>query len=309
MTLLILALFFFAASPAFAQEVYKWKDDKGNWNFSHTPPTGKSAEKPLWVDKPIKLPRGLPCEPFKPGEAREPIAYDPGRNSPVAMISAEVKMTDGDAQRARFAWKITVKEVSGRPQVVGGVVKMMDCEMFPIAEESLKLTRLEAYQQIVLTGDTQIIGDRANKVGRYSVGIGTPNAPPQNPSQQTQSRETSLPKADVVVVSSTLRLRASSELWLVGNLQSRLSIRAQCQNCADLDQSTWHAFPGLYDTSRSGGYRAEDLRGFRGTRCSLRQSKRDHRTRDGGVGPVAIREAARCHPRAATSLPPGDEFL
>ena len=130
-------------------------------------------------------------------------------------------MTDGDARRARFAWKITVKEVSGRPQVVGGVVKMMDCEMFPIAEESLKLTRLEAYQQIVLTGDTQIIGDRANKVGRYSVGIGTPNAPPQNPSQQTQSRETSLPKADVVVVSSTLRLRASSELWLVGTIFNR----------------------------------------------------------------------------------------
>lgn len=47
--LLLVLLPVLCASVASAQDIYKWKDDKGQWHFSQTPPTGatKAVQDPL----------------------------------------------------------------------------------------------------------------------------------------------------------------------------------------------------------------------------------------------------------------------
>lgn len=41
---LLLAIILLVPSVSFSQQIYKWKDDKGQWHFSHTPPAGAKTE-------------------------------------------------------------------------------------------------------------------------------------------------------------------------------------------------------------------------------------------------------------------------
>lgn len=158
-------------TDAAAQEAYKWKDDKGVWHFSQTPPAQGEKEKLQWKDKPTKLPADAPCSPFKVGETREPLAYDSDANSPVQIVTAQIKMAEGGDAYARFVWKITVRNVTDREQAFYGRVKLMDCERFLVAEDIVQRHRIGGYKEGVVDGNMITRGAMASKVGRFNIGL------------------------------------------------------------------------------------------------------------------------------------------
>jgi len=46
----VLVLLVLFSSVAFAQQIYKWKDNKGQWHFSDNPPAKVRAEKVKGLD-------------------------------------------------------------------------------------------------------------------------------------------------------------------------------------------------------------------------------------------------------------------
>lgn len=201
------------AQSVSAQEIYKWKDDKGQWNFSQTPPKG-SGEKTGFRSKPLRLPRDTPCTPFKIGEARQPISENPGVDSPVAFGAMRLTMLDGNQGSSRFAWKVVVKNIAGRSVYVAAQIKLRDCDLQLVASETSKLTAINAYQEQVLEGLIKVHGPKGLKVGRFDIELGMPSE------TKSQNPEISRPesKAEVVVVWSELRIGSGSEMWLRGRL-------------------------------------------------------------------------------------------
>ena len=161
------------AGTAAAQDIYKWKDDKGQWQFSQTPPKG-GVEKLPGVNKPLDLPRDVSCTSFKIGESRTSLAERPGHNSPVAFGDVQVKLIEQTEGSSRYAWKVIVKNVSGRPLAAAAVIKLMDCDRYLIVEEQSGWRNIDAYREEPFGGEILIIGARGAQVGRFHVGVGAP---------------------------------------------------------------------------------------------------------------------------------------
>ena len=167
------AMFFgIIATAASAQDIYKWKDEKGQWHFSQTsPPNNVSVEKFTLPSRPTTLPADTPCSPFKPGETRRSLATDNSDTSVVQIIDLSVKMIESRSGVARFAWKLIVKNNTARSPTVMGVFKLMDCEKFLIADDRLVSQIILSSREATIDGEKSIYGDAGARVGRFSLQI------------------------------------------------------------------------------------------------------------------------------------------
>jgi hypothetical protein len=58
---IVWVVLFLFTLPSGAQQVYKWKDDKGRWQFTDTPPPTSGAEKTNIPNRPQRAPEAAPA--------------------------------------------------------------------------------------------------------------------------------------------------------------------------------------------------------------------------------------------------------
>jgi len=164
-TAVVFFILFAAANAPAAEDVYKWKDEKGQWKFSNTPPPPEHNQSdtiaPLSQD-------GGNCTPFTMGEARE-LKSPRSSNPDLQIIGVQVKLVDVSNQVAKFSWKLQLRNLSNQTENVTGNVNFLDCTGFLLGRGSLNATRLAAGQTIELAGDGSTWGKMAHNVGRFNV--------------------------------------------------------------------------------------------------------------------------------------------
>jgi hypothetical protein len=172
MKLLVVLLLLLFSTSAAAQNLYKWKDDKGQWRLSTTPPEGRESDTLALKDPVGTLPKEPPCASFKPGETRNATSYYRGVNTPLEMVDMQLKRLDGDPGAGYFSWKVVVQNFSSFPVVAGGTVVLKDCSEFLIADATLPAMSLPPFATVTLDGTKVIGGPPTEKVGRFSVYLG-----------------------------------------------------------------------------------------------------------------------------------------
>lgn len=157
---------------ASAQDIYKWKDKKGQWHFSdQAPPPNASNVEQRSVPRliPYELRKDRPCSPFEPGEIRHFKANRPSEDFfHLELIDLSLQRVESSTTTSSFSWKLTVKNNSTRRDAFGGVIKLLDCYDFPVAEQPIKWTALRPGEQTTVNGIIAVAATTALKVGRFS---------------------------------------------------------------------------------------------------------------------------------------------
>jgi Domain of unknown function (DUF4124) len=169
---LVFTFLLLISASAAAQELYKWKDDKGQWYLSTTAPAGGESETLGVKERPRELAKSVACTPFKTGETRKAISFYRGINSPLQMIDIELRRLQGDGEGGYFSWKVVMQNFSSRPVVTGGIVKLEDCGEFLIAQAKMPAWALPPFATVTVDGTTGIEGSPYANVGRFTVEIG-----------------------------------------------------------------------------------------------------------------------------------------
>jgi hypothetical protein len=171
----LIAIILAAFSSGLAQDVYKWKDTKGQWKFSNTPPPFQEQRD---ASGPI-VQHGTPCVPLKLGEVRQVKSFDRSATHPhLQAVGLQVKLIDISTydQRPRFAYRLQVNNSSDDDDQVFGGISFLDCSGTPLAALSLGGTQIRAGQRTELSGEVSIGPQTQNipvammkNVGRFSV--------------------------------------------------------------------------------------------------------------------------------------------
>jgi Domain of unknown function (DUF4124) len=169
---LVFTFLLLISASAAAQDLYKWKDDKGQWYLSTTAPAGREVETRGVKERPGEAAKSAACTPFKPGETRKAISFYRGINSPLQLVDIELRRLQSKAGSGYFSWKAVMQNFSSRPVATGGIVKLEDCADFLIVEAKLPVRALPAFATVTVDGIETIEGSPAENVGRFSVEIG-----------------------------------------------------------------------------------------------------------------------------------------
>jgi hypothetical protein len=160
-------------SPALAQDVYKWKDEKGQWKISNTPPPVQNQRDVVNATAcvPLKARRGAPSEILR--SFRQLIHIF----KPSACKFKLIDISTYD-QRPRFAYRLQVKNSSPDPEKVFGGISFLDCSGAPLSMLALGGTQIGAGQTTEISGEvslgpqTQDIPVAMMKnIGRFSVAL------------------------------------------------------------------------------------------------------------------------------------------
>lgn len=209
-------LFFFAPSLS-AQTIYKWKDEKGQWHFSQTPPAGgqKIERRELPMPLPYEIPQDEPCAPFKAGETRKPKAARPSVETPyLQIVGSEVRLLEAGKSSSKFSWKMRARNTAPQSETVQGVLTLLNCELFPIAIDKSELATIPGGSEITLSGTKTIVGDLASNVGRFNIGLG------HLEKTATEPTEKNLPysKPRVAVIATNLYRASDSNIYFSGEV-------------------------------------------------------------------------------------------
>lgn len=169
---ILLVLF---ASILSAQTIYKWKDEKGQWHFSQTPPPNAQGVEKRSMPMPmaLELPKEAPCSSFELGEIRRFKAYRPSDDFPLLqMTDFSMQLLEANRSHYVFSWKLSVKNNSTDREAVSGTVKLLDCYDFPITEQQIAAVAIRPGEEHGF-GDRVVISmPTALKVGRFSASYG-----------------------------------------------------------------------------------------------------------------------------------------
>jgi hypothetical protein len=129
------------ALPALAgeQDVFKWKDEKGQWKFSNTPPPPEHGQQESIAPLPSYTGE---CTPFTIGEARQ--LQSPARSLShphLQVVGLQIKVIDTGHSHSRFSWRLQVRNSSSQQENLYGRIKFFDCSGFLLGEASLPQTQ------------------------------------------------------------------------------------------------------------------------------------------------------------------------
>lgn len=160
-------LFFLLPSIGLAQQIYKWKDENGQWRFSQTPPPDAAK-----IEEQSQGRATISCSTFKPGEIRQAGEYPPSPEFPHLMVvDLQVRLLESKKERATFSWKMVVRNSSVSRDTVRGALRFMDCKDFPLAKDAIGPEAAPPGQETTITGTKTISGPVAGKVGRFGVSL------------------------------------------------------------------------------------------------------------------------------------------
>lgn len=222
--LLFLAAIFLPAALS-AQTVYKWKDEKGQWVFSHNPsPAGKAAER---VDMPgstadAGAARNDNCAPFKVGEIRTN-KESSSRGAAILVEDFQIKLLDQTATKTILSWSARLRNVGTAFEPLRVAVDLSDCQGFKLGGGEREST-LDPRQTKTLSDTVTLTGTSAAAVGRFSLRLATSGTAAYTtaPSHAIATEA----KAEVVVISH--RIESNSEgFWLVGRVRNRGRVAAR----------------------------------------------------------------------------------
>ena len=176
--LLVSAIILVMPSPAAAHDIYKYKDEKGQWKYSNAPSPPEQRETIA------PLPRSAgDCTPFTIGEARELKSSPSWSSYPnLQILGLQVKLVDVSYQLTRFSWRMQIRNISSRQESVFGDVNFLDCSGFLLGRVSMNRTSIAAGHTIEMSGQGSVWGKMAHSVGRFSVelsGTSLPKPPVQ----------------------------------------------------------------------------------------------------------------------------------
>lgn len=160
-------------APVFAQDIYKWTDEKGQLHFSQTPPS--TSMKPALKDAtlPTQLRSDEPCVPFKVGEPRAAKAYTPSIDFPhLELKESQVVLFESSPSRAVFSWKATVTNNSPEREAVAATVSFSDCSGFQLSEKKYDPKPILPGQSITFSGEQIIVGKASAEARRFHLGVG-----------------------------------------------------------------------------------------------------------------------------------------
>jgi len=208
---------FLLSSPALAQTIYKWKDEKGNWRFSDTAPSTTQGveQRTLPRSMPEQLPKEELCGPFKIGETRTFKAFKPSPDLPHLQTSDfQMRLVEKTDAYSTFSWHLVVKNTAIEREGVRGTVSWKDCDGFMLAEAELTPTAVIAGGEATITGKKTIFGPAALKVGRFGASFsGQHPVRTEKEVKQTESYK----KPDVRVYYTQLQ-NTGSEIYFVGEV-------------------------------------------------------------------------------------------
>jgi hypothetical protein len=179
--LLAIAIVMPNLSPA--QEIYKSKDEKGQWKYSNMPGSAEQSSTTI-----VPLPQsGGDCKPFAVGEARELKSASSWSSHPTLQIMGlQVKLVDASTQATHFSWRMQIRNMSFRPESVFGDVNFLDCSGFLLGRSGIARTSVAPDRTIELSGRGSVWGKTAYSVGRFGVDLsGTPM--PSSSVERTES--------------------------------------------------------------------------------------------------------------------------
>lgn len=215
---ILLVVFFLMPSLSPAQQIYKWKDEKGNWRFSDTPPPNAQGveQRSMPQSLPYEMPKDEPCSVFKVGKTRKPKAARPSSDVPYLQIADfELRLLEAGNDSSKFSWKLTVRNTSPQRERVQGVVTLLNCEQFPIATDKSDVTAVAGGAEQIINGSKIIFGESSRKVGRFNISLGRLEPPPvQQPPQAASSQL----KARVSVIASNLYRASDSNIYFSGEV-------------------------------------------------------------------------------------------
>ncbi len=212
---LLLCLF---ASDAGTQQVYKWKDEKGQWRFSQTPPPNTQGveQRSMPQSLPYEMPKDEPCSVFKVGEVRKPKAVRPSFDVPYLQIKEfELRLLEASKGYSKFSWRITVQNTAPQRERVQGIVTLLNCEMFPIVTDKSDLIAIGGGEEQIINGSKIISGESSNKVGRFNVSLG--RVEPAT-AQQPPAKAPSYLKPRVSVIATNLYRANDSGIYFSGEV-------------------------------------------------------------------------------------------
>jgi hypothetical protein len=156
-----------------AQDIFKWKDDKGQWKFSNSPPLDESHAE---TAKPVTQP-GRNCAPFKIGETRRLPGFTPWPTSfpKLEVLRFDLKLMEigpGPRGAARFQWWLHIRN---RDQLtLWGAIKFSDCSGFVLGEANITQTQLQPERAVEMFGLAGLEGALSHTVGNFTLTIKIP---------------------------------------------------------------------------------------------------------------------------------------
>jgi hypothetical protein len=215
MKLAVLMLTLFVAIPALAQDIYKWKDEKGQWHFSQTPPAAAVRDASTIKDNslPEKMKTDEPCIPFKVGETRTPKAISPSTETPqISLKDIQIKLIEKGSDWTRFSWQAKIVSTSAVRERVAARLTLYDCSGFPVIQDETRIEPVAPGGELSVGGRPYISGAGALTVGRFTLGAGA-----LKPSPETQAvRFETIP--DVRVLWTRFEQSGPSEISLIGEV-------------------------------------------------------------------------------------------
>lgn len=170
-TILLLA---FLPSSLSAQTIYKWKDEKGNWRFSDTPPpeAKRVEQRSMPQSLPYEMPKDEPCSVFKVGETRTFKAFKPSPDFPhLQTLDFQMRLVEKTDNYSTFSWRLVVKNTAIEREGIRGTMEWRDCDGFVLAEAALTPTAIIAGGEETITGKKIILGPAASKVSRFRASV------------------------------------------------------------------------------------------------------------------------------------------
>jgi len=233
---LVIIIFLLLPSVINAQQIYKWKDEKGQWHYSNAAPSD--------VANPGKesVP-GKTCAPLEVGETRRFKKITRSPDFPhLELIDFQIRLVESIGDSSTFSWRAVVKNTAMERETVRGSMGFSDCDEFLLADETVTPTAIEASSEATITGTKQIFGAASSKVGRFSISLRGSNpiarqtgdavSSPGSPASTLDE----LKKPDVRVSWSELR-KAGGGVYFTGEVKnwghgtaSRVKVVVQLKN-------------------------------------------------------------------------------
>ena len=161
---LLAVVFLFLPMLAIAQDIYKWKDDKGQWNFSQTPPLEKKADRA----------QTQPPEKQKNRDSPELVVRkkltEPPAPPYIELYRTEHRVMEKNESRWKLSWKAHIWNRSEAPARFAVSFHFLDHHGF-IVERDLKAGLYLAPNEGMVVDGTKLVAKTSAKIAKSTAEI------------------------------------------------------------------------------------------------------------------------------------------
>jgi hypothetical protein len=174
----LLALLFLPIRAA-AQDIYKYKDERGQWKFTNAPPSDLSHQGSI---APVP---GPDCTPFKVGETRQLHLSTIWQSSPplevVGFGLRLIEIVSAPRDSAQFEWRLQMRNSATYQDHFWGTVKFLDCSGFVLGEASLPTRLVPPGPVVEFFGRAKVVGAMSSKIGVFDLAVRSSGVKPAEP--------------------------------------------------------------------------------------------------------------------------------